>query len=282
MSVQDWQFQINGLTIGAGTPYLIMGVTGLGQPDVRSSDLDKSTEDGSYYGVDTYQARTIGITLSIKGTSAVDALAKVKALSAAWQLNGATVQPLVVQLPGGVPLTSNGRPRRYDDGDLAKLKTGLVEVTLEYYAADPILYSGANSAQATFAAVLPGRTYPATFPRSYGGGSSGTVTVANSGDYAVKPLVSIYGPATNPFVSNDTTGKRVTLSIVLASTDRLDIDMAAKTVMLNGTASRRSSVVGIPQWWSITPGSNTLRYGADSGTGSYAVVNASSGQLTAF
>ena len=44
------------------------------------------------------------------------------------------------------------------------------------------------------------------------------------------------------------------LNITLASTDSLVIDMGARTVILNGVASRYNTIVTGSSWWTIPPG----------------------------
>ena len=68
-----------------------------------------------------------------------------------------------------------------------------------------------------------------------------------------------------------TTGQSLTLTATLASGDYIDVDTAARTVLLNGTADRYSYLT-TPQWWGIQPGANEIRYFADVTTASTATV----------
>ena len=74
---------------------------------------------------------------------------------------------------------------------------------------------------------------------------------------------------TNATITNETTGETLTITYTLGSGEYLEIDFAAKTVMLNGVASRyyAKSV----SWRELVAGSNSVRVTSGSGTGSASI-----------
>lgn len=277
MSFQDWSVQIGSVLMGPGTQYKILSIAGLGQGEIRKSDLVRPTAHGNYFGVDTYDGRQAVVSLYISGQgSATAALALYDALVTQWQLapNQDTTQ-LTFQLPGRTgALALIGRPRKIAvTDDFASLKSGIIRVELEFYSAFHAIFSAAVTPYVVSpAAATSGRTYNKTFNYSYGGAASGNANVVNNGTTYYWPVILIKGPCINPFVQNVTTGQTFSTSITLGSSDTLTIDMDAKTMVLNGTASRMNAYVPGSTWWFLVPGSNNILYNATTGTGSTATV----------
>lgn len=167
-------------------------------------------------------------------------------------------------------------------GKMNTVPTGPARVrfSLPLVAPDPTRYDVLPQ-QAPIAlpsSVSSGVGFPLGFPMGFGGGAS-DVTVSNDGDATVWPSLYIPGPVVNPIVRNDTTGEQIELSITIADGDWLDIDPnpRARTVLLNGTANRRGSVVAGSTWPSLPPGLSTFQYRADTATTSTAVLQWRSG-----
>ncbi len=80
-------------------------------------------------------------------------------------------------------------------------------------------------------------------------------------------MAVINGPVVDPFLENTATGEIVRLTGTLDAGDYLVVDSDARTVLLNGTASRYSWVSPGSTWWQLEPGANSVRYGATSGSG---------------
>lgn len=133
-------------------------------------------------------------------------------------------------------------------------------------AADPLKYATAlSSATVGLPSSSGGLTFPAVFPVAFGtSGPGGILVAANTGTRATSPVVSIAGPVTNPRLEHIDQGRTFTVAIDLAAGDTLAVDMRARTVILNGTASRRANVVAGSRWFDLDPGDNQIRFAADS------------------
>jgi hypothetical protein len=110
-----------------------------------------------------------------------------------------------------------------------------------------------------------GRTYPVTYPVSYTESSPvGAVTVTNNGTVSVRPVLRLYGPATDPRVENQSTGERLIFTgLTLLAGDWLEIDCREKTARLNGLVSQsRLSRLDFANstYLRLLPGMNTVRY----------------------
>jgi hypothetical protein len=110
-----------------------------------------------------------------------------------------------------------------------------------------------------------GRSYPRSYPLSYAASSPvGAVTVTNDGTVPVRPVLRLYGPATDPRVENQSTGERLIFTgLTLLAGDWLEIDCCEKTARLNGLVSQsRLSRLDFPNstYLRLLPGMNTVRY----------------------
>ena len=95
-----------------------------------------------------------------------------------------------------------------------------------------------------------GLTFDLTFDLTFSASSGGdTVTVTNDGNVPTPAVFTIDGPVSNPTIENTTLGKELSFDIVLGASDQLVVDTAARTVVLNGTASRYNTLTPDSEWF---------------------------------
>jgi hypothetical protein len=125
--------------------------------------------------------------------------------------------------------------------------------------------------------VSAGRIYSTTYPRTYpaGGGFAGEGSLAySSGTTFAPPIIRIYGPGVDPDIEIDSPsgaayGRWAFDGVTLLASDYLEIDVAAGTVLLNGSlASPRYDKLdfALLRWGLIVPGNNTISLAFASGT----------------
>lgn len=142
------------------------------------------------------------------------------------------------------------------------------DVTVQWVAPLGILESAVEHVQNVFAVAAGpavGRAYSLTFSRTYPASPVlGSGSFVNAGDADAYPLIRIYGPVTEPVLDNNTQGKSLTFaSLTLSSTEYLEIDTRAKTILLNGDpANSRYDKLVFPtsDWWTLSPGINLIRF----------------------
>jgi hypothetical protein len=265
--------QYNGLVLDTAG-ILVKSVKGLADaPDVSPQDQPLVARDGLAAGYDYLRGRTVQLLLDVTGTDVAGFNAAMTALSQAFVVGGQTELPLTFQVngvAGGNQVRVNCRTRKFSPVGITEewINQGSAsEVAIELFATDPRKYSDAAITISLSVAATPGGfTFPITFPLTFGtGGTSGIVAVENLGNIASPPSFRIYGPITNPTLRNETTGKQLSLALVVASGDYVDIDVKNSSVLLNGTANRYSSLSSA-QWWYLEPGINQIRYSASSGS----------------
>jgi hypothetical protein len=102
--------------------------------------------------------------------------------------------------------------------------------------------------------------------------SSGGSTV-NPGNMPAWGNFTIYGPVTNPVITNNTTGKSMRVNVVLPTTsDSININWTSdsNTITQAGN-SIMSLLTSTSSWLTLVPGTNNLTFSSDSiGSGAYA------------
>ena len=137
-------------------------------------------------------------------------------------------------------------------------------------ASDPRRFDDvAKTAAGSSITTESGVAYPKAYPAEYGSGALAASTEAvNDGDYATPAVVTISGPATNPFIEElggsgylkfDGNG-----GLVIPSGDELVIDLKERTALLNGDSnSSRLQYLDFDtaSWFMLEPGTSTVRLG---------------------
>lgn len=263
-----FQWDFNGLLLGDGTPYNIIQVEGLdAMPAIQQADVDRGRDTGQFQSVYYVGGREITITLEVQDTSAAAFRTDMDNLGLAFAPVPTVEMPMYYTLPGMaqasrlVWVRPIDRPNVIDQNYLFNK----AKVQLRVWATDPRSYdSNLQSAIATLPAGNGGATWPWTWPVSWGSSSgSGLVNVTNSGNFETRPVIVINGPVDNPTITNNTTGLSLSFLISLINTDTLTIDFLNKTVILNGTASRRNTMSSAPNWWNLPPGTSVFAYRAN-------------------
>ncbi len=257
----------NLLTISAdpsGGNFIITGVTGLGSADIRTSSFLFSGRSGGMVTDQLYGFRTVAIRGKIGSPTTTRLQHR---LDRAEFINS---MPLGSTFPVYITLF---------DGTTYRIDVSLTDLKLEYNtrgfmsdfliqltAGDPFFYStdGGDEQTALITRVTQGGYItPYDLPVDWASGSAATV-ISNTGEAVYYPRIELHNQATNPVITNQTTGERFKLNINLVTSDLVIIDMLKRTVTLNG-----SNIIGNKSvdsiWWGLQPGSNSILLDSDSG-----------------
>lgn len=155
---------------------------------------------------------------------------------------------------------------RYDADSLRR--TGQTVMQIQLKAEDPTIYGASQLLNIGLAGASSGRSYNKLYNYGYGGatGTSGGMNCYNFGNKPVKAVFTLTN-VINPSIVSDTTGQRLNFSISIQNSDSIAVDLRDKTVVLNGTANRRGSLLGGSQWFLLQPGNNFIRFLGTAGTG---------------
>jgi hypothetical protein len=152
----DWQAEIGGLVMGAGTSYILTGpITGLGTPPPRTADQERGNEPGDVAGADIASRRVLTVPVGVDGSDAADAWELYDDLKVAWQSSVVDVT-FDLRLPGfdSVDRRYYGRARGIDD-NLDLLRLGYIDALCTFEALDPHSYDSAETEIAVDATGVP-------------------------------------------------------------------------------------------------------------------------------
>ena len=266
MALQNFQYQWDdGLIFGAGTDIQIVKEEGLRSiPPVRSADVNKPRMDGSFAGFNFLGERIAVLTLAVTVTKNAPFEDVVASIANTFQptFDPNALTTLKFLYPGWeTPRQVSGRVTNAGfPTDLNYSFHRIDALPIEITCPDPIIYDSVeNIVSQTLPRVVSGGTFPVTFPMSFGPTSGGALLCNNKGNYKTMPKFTIKGPVTNPTVTLQSTGEYFTLNTTLSASDQIVIDMAAGTIVLNGTTTRYGVVAPGSTWFSLKPGANSVR-----------------------
>jgi hypothetical protein len=275
--LEDWQYDIGGVVIGAGTNVQVIETTGLGRPPVRESDVDQPSMDGQFAGPDYWAGRQIQFDAAIKipGNAAAchDMVATLQAATdaASVRLVGGQGLTLRIKRPGRPVKRLTVRARKLDP-EYRQVIHGYVPLDIELLAHDPTLYADEVSTTELPLGWLTGGGFaaPVAAPIYV---QDGTVAadrpgwVTNAGDADAWPIIRITGPCANVTITHVASGRSLALpTLNLADGRWIEIDTRPghRTVTWDngGNASTYLSPGSRIDLFSIPPGTSEMRWTA--------------------
>ncbi|MBE4761750.1 phage distal tail protein [Streptomyces caniscabiei] len=272
--LEDNQHQLGAVLIGTGTTVPVAAIEGLGQPEVRSQDIEPPGEDGLWLGTDYYSGRTIRIDAGIKTPGSQDAALTVLAAlqddadTPAVRGSGGTTMDLRLKFPGRAARVARGRLRKLSP-DLSKSVTGWIPLDIEFQAQDHLYYADTPESTSMPLGSLTegGITFPLVFPFTIAGEAS---AIARPGYLQVEgtaptwPVLRVNGPCANPTITHMGSGRTLTVQTSLAAGEWVELDTRPgwRTVLReNGGSAPLTATSRIDQFV-LTPGLNEIRWSA--------------------
>lgn len=146
-------------------------------------------------------------------------------------------------------------------GDIRAEDKNATRLLVTFESEYPFLVSQTLFSQTINVINQGGMGIPMGIPMDMGVGGTGAATVTNGGNFEAYPVITFYGPLTNPSITNITTGKTLNLNLTLASeTDYVVVDIFNRTALLypGGTNARRY-LSG--DFWTLAKGNNIINIG---------------------
>lgn len=272
----SYQLGDNGLVLNPDDqtlPFIdITEIEGLDSPEFRVTERDHEGEDGGFLDAEFEKMRTITLQGQIiAGGDSVETL--LDRLKANWAPSRTTM-PFYFYHPGQSPRLINVKPLGVKFNYTTLRRTGSCDVQLQAQAEDPRIYDSTLQTYNVGQGIAITNGFAFNFGFDFGFGAAvdpNQSNVYNGGNRPAPAVITIPGPVTDPVIYNDTTSNTLSFDIDVAGTDYLVIDLLYKTVKLNGTASRRSTLLE-PDWFMLQPGDNFIRYRAASSGGPAATI----------
>jgi len=265
----DYQYEINGLLVGRGTPYQVLSVDGLFElPDIVVSDTQREGADGEYSSNDeTLTGRIITMQVAINHELSADVndmLADADDLYERLQVVTSNIRdtwPLLIKRPDRPERRIYVKTRRRAFQSNYDFAIGHGQGALQFKALDPRIYSTLLNEPTPIDVfgIFGGMSFPEVFPLTFGAATTqGTLNMVNDGTYQTPAKFRIIGPVTNPAIVH--VGLQRTLQITgsLSANEIMDIDLDARTVLI-GNVNRRSWLT-TAQWFMLQPGDNEIRF----------------------
>lgn len=257
------------LTNNVSAPNYILQtpIAGLDSPSYRTNYFSKPGEDGGKVSSLFYDQRPVSLTGVVYANDAQTYETARQALATACAINknaaGDPVPTLITYttLAGNSYFFNAYIDRPIFDYTQPNSTNFLITMTV----ADPFIY-GATQVQsgAILAPSGGGFILPVILPIVSTPTTGGTATLTNNGNAKSNPLLTLNGPLTNPFIYNQAIGKSMQLNTTIAGGSSVVIDMANKTIMLNGTTPLLTAKDSLSEWWAMVPGSNPITFNTSS------------------
>ncbi|MEU8919518.1 hypothetical protein AB0D10_01105 [Kitasatospora sp. NPDC048545] len=280
LQLDDWQFDIDGVVVGHGTPVLVEDVQGLGTPSKRTPDAPIPGEDGVYPGRDLLAARILRFTAGIRTpgdpAAGLDLLAALERLADSdTRLTPGATAVLRIKRPGQPVRRQYGRVTSAEAVSVARSPYGWLPIELVFSGLDPVWYADQPSGVTLSLDVSPTRqqgfTAPVRTPVTCGTSDpkSRPGWAVNQGNRRSWPTVRISGPVVSPRVWLEGIPGAVLdfPTLVLGAGEWIDIETrpGTRTVLRNGgqgsaaTALSRTSRL---DQFAIPPGRSEIRWDA--------------------
>lgn len=258
-----YSFSFNGQVFGgAGSPYQILTVDGLESiPTIRNQDDNRGYNDGMFTGRDFLGGRTISIIFNTFGSGGNSAQENLNTIQGKLLPQSSGTTPLYFLIPDGTGNEQfvNARVRVFRTTVDVNYTYGYITSQVDFFCADPRYYNSTlNTLSLTVGGGL-GRVYNRTYNLVYLTGAPSYTTVTNTGRTDTYPTITFNGPITNPIFGNVTQSKYIFLNGTFVDTDTCVINLQNQLITLNGNPAR-NLMLGGSQWWSASPGANSIFY----------------------
>jgi hypothetical protein len=262
MEDYTFKFKDNGIVFNTDAdplnPFIdVELVQGLGQAEFRVTERDREGIDGGYVDAEYEKMRTIIIEGTVYATHETlePYLEQLKANFAPNK----TPQPFYWTAPGIIERVVFCKSYGFKYDWTTARRTGITPFQVQLMAEDPTIYGSLlEVSTAALASEATGRGYDRGYNYGYGPAIlGGLVEVNNAGNKETGASITIFGPIIAPAIVHDVSGRQLNFDLILAEGETLTVDLRARTVMLNGTANRRTSMSG--NWFMLQPGNNSIR-----------------------
>lgn len=274
--LQDYQIQWNGLLMGTGTAFDLVGINGAGIPSVRSNDINRLDDHGTFPARrELLNGRTFNFEVDIVATDIADLHSKVNAFRSAC-IPSEAIRELFIRIAGtgwgessDDTVIAYGFARQMTANIGALSNANIQKAYLQIEVPDPRMYSELENSEAVGPTVVGGGgwTFPWTFPWTFGTSSGGTVSITNTGPFTTPPTMIVNGPATNPRIQNLDTGEFIQLDFAILTGETLVLNFRDQTALLNGTTDRWNFRKFGSTWFPLRPGLNPFQYTLAAGNG---------------
>jgi len=211
------------LEISRSKPYILQKLEGLGVPDNDTERLKSPNQDGTSYVQTLLESRYLDLEFAAFDQSQSDLFALRQYINKV--MNPKYLLDILYEYPGG-----SKRITGHLDGELKFKKSDdrkVQEMVLSVECNDPF-WRDASDSRATLTLEDPAFIFPLVFSPTikFGVIANKTVVIENEGHVESPVLIKFLGPATNPIITNETTGEYIKVDKTLLADEMLEINTA--------------------------------------------------------
>jgi phage-related protein len=242
---------------------VIQGAKGYGTPPTQWIEDRIPEHDGPMVREVLYDAREIEVPLLVQSSDYPTLLQKTRALRQ-WTNVKNGDGTLQIADPDGSVRQFTCRLKQGLEGQEGQDTSGSTwrKMVLVFRTTGPTPYaSWPTSLNFTYVQAAASATWFPIFPLVLGGvGIFAQPTIVNPGDVDAEPIFTIVGPATNPTLTNSTTGAKIALTTALLAGQSITIDtrFRIKAIMRNDGTALFSALSNDSSLWTLVPGVNVL------------------------
>lgn len=254
-------------------PYVLHAIEGTGAADVDIQTQKAPYQDGQTFVDAVLGVRAIPITFGIRGLTDLEIYQRRRELSRIFNpKNG--LGTLQFQNSGGVysiPTVAENPPA-FPDG-WGNRVPGLQVASVDLLCPDPH-WRDIDETTETLDVWAGGLEFGALEFGTLEFATSGAVSaINNAGDVETPVEITITGPCTNPSVTNNTTGKTISITRSLLAGEKIEIDTAfgrKRVEHISALGVRTNAMHWLTddsELWGLAVGDNELEYSETSGAG---------------
>lgn len=244
----------------------------LGFPSIREDVNENAAEHGTQDFTSLYGSKVVSMELLVPGN--INSSYVTQQILRPWM--SPRLRPvLVYTLEDGIEREMTLRVGNYSDPmPMNVLRNGSIVVQTQWTCPAGISYTSTSTeiwmarsqTDPGIGVDMPmgfGTTYPLPidFPEQLTANPSAVVV---GGSETAHTIIRIFGPCTSPRIESESQGKVLAfVGFNVDASDYIEIDLNNKTVQLNGVpgaAANRRGNMTIREWWSLTPGTNLIRF----------------------
>lgn len=235
-----------------------------GVQNIRDSKRVRPQAHGGINESKYEDGRTVTLVGEIMSTVSIEDAFAEWALVAAPMIQTLDSGPALLKWTEGA--TGNQLQRLVKlDGDLDppfQEGAAVLSYQAQFFAEDPRAYS--QTLQAPISGSLStsggGHVFNTTYNRTYSSSGGGTVSFTNAGNRPTPPVFRIAGFCVNPYIALVGSGLRLVFNGTINAGDYLEIDVAKRSIKLNGMTNRYNFYDGANStWFELAKGTSNLQ-----------------------
>lgn len=261
---QLWQLEWRGVCWGGlDADVGLTDLSGwLDKPSLRGSNTDRPGRHGAIAGRKHAETRTVEVELTVAVEDADMTLLRAIDDVCAYE-DEPVEEPLAIWAGTTGPQLVSARLEKAAIPTDHEWSVGHHRIRLQWVCTDPRRYD--VTAYSSPILGMPGGTttgitFPLTFPISFGGGiASGSLSLPNTGNAPAYPVFTLTGPLSGPVITRTDTGQKLQFapSFDLLEGQTLTVDTGTRSVVLDGSVSRRDALI-VADWFSLPRNSSTV------------------------